>query len=135
MSLSPVGIETETRARLLQGRIGLAQAKLEVGRRQAGDHVALVHGRSEIDAQLFDAAGDLEAEGDLFFGGKRAADGDAARERLELQADDLDRLAAPAQRRCATPPTRRRRMPRRRPTRAKCKDQDNQPDAQCDMFP
>ena len=110
-----IGIEAEARPRLLQGGIGLAQAKLEVGRRQAGDHVAFPHDRSEIDAQLLDAAGDLEAEGDLLLGGKRAADGHAAGERLQLEAQDFDRSGGGG-----GGVTRRRR----RGAAAACRDRD-----------
>ena len=77
------------------------------------DQVALAHGRSQVDAQVLDTSGDLEAEGDLFLGGERAAHGHAAGDRLLLEAYDFDGSGGRRGRRYATPPTRRRHRPPR----------------------
>jgi hypothetical protein len=84
------GVETEPGPRLLERGFRLAQPQLEIGRGEARDRLALSNRRSEVDAQFLDASGDLEAERDLFFGGKRAADGDRAGQRHALDGRDGD---------------------------------------------
>ena len=81
-SSSSPGRQAEPHAGLLQRRLGLVQTQLEVGGQEAREDLPLVHRAAEIDVELVDAAGDLEGEGHLVFGGQRAGDGNHPFERL-----------------------------------------------------
>ena len=70
---------------------------------------------AEVDQQLIEAPGHLQAERDLFFGRQRAADRHGAFHGLVGQADDFDRLG----RREPPPGGRLPTIRRRRPTRSR----------------
>ena len=100
--------EAQPGARLLQGRFRLLAPQLEIGGRKTGDDLTAADRRAEIDEQLLDAAGDLQAEHHLFFGGQRAADGDGVDDRHALGA----RLTATCVGAPSSTPCGRRRAPR-----------------------
>ncbi len=80
--------QTQSGARLLECRLRLLAAQLEIRRRQAGDDLTAPDRGAEIDEEILDAAGDLEAEHHLFLGGEGAADGDGVDDRHALGARD-----------------------------------------------
>ena len=86
-----VGRKAEARAGLLQRRLGLPHAQLEVGRISRAMHLALADAAAEVHGELVEPAGDLDAQRDLLFGGEGARHGDGAHERVLGGGHDLDR--------------------------------------------
>ena len=86
-------IESESGPRLLQGGVGLSDAQREVSFGKARDGLPCADPAAEIDQDLLDAAGDLEAEDGLLLGGQGAADDDRLRQgrmRHRHEADFVD---------------------------------------------
>jgi hypothetical protein len=59
-------------SRLPEGRVGLLDPETEVGRVQTGQSLAPSHPAAQVDQDLADAAGNLEAQHDLILGGQGA---------------------------------------------------------------
>jgi hypothetical protein len=73
--------QPESGTRLLQRGFRLLDAKLEVRRRQAREHLVAADGAAQVDKQLVHPAGHLERKRHLLFGGQRPIHGHRALER------------------------------------------------------
>ncbi len=74
--------QSQSGTRLLECRVRLLDAELEVGWGEPREHLPAAHRAAQVHEELVHAARDLERKGDLFFGRKRAAHADRAFERL-----------------------------------------------------
>ena len=81
--------QAQTRARLLQRRLGLVFAQVEIGGRQTRQHLATGYAAAQIDVQVFQPAGDFQAERHLLLCRQRAGDADRADEPILGRGDDL----------------------------------------------
>ena len=62
-----VGHQSESRARLVQRRLRLIDAQIEIDGVEPGDDLAAMDARTEIHGQVGETAGDLQAQHDLLF--------------------------------------------------------------------
>ncbi len=94
--VGPFRRQAQADAGLHHGGLGLGHPQLEIGGHQPGDRLTAPHRRADVDEDLVEAAGHLEAQRRLLIGGQGPGDVDRARQPADLGFHDphLASLAA-----------------------------------------